>query len=209
MHGLQPWTFSHSKRCPSISFGIPRHIPDPQSLHLKVLDISIGTITTGRLGFVTHEVLYDLCTRYPRIAAAFWRETLFEGAICRERVANVGCREAYNRMTHRVCELLVRLRAVGLAKDYSCDLPIAQGEFADALGITPVHVNRGVQQMRADGLIKLSGERLSIPDWEKLKQVGEFDPTYLHLESIRPLHELHLSTYTRCDRLRRGRHDGT
>nr|WP_246742371.1 Crp/Fnr family transcriptional regulator [Microvirga splendida] len=168
-HGLQPWAFGHSKRCPSISFGIPGDIPDLQSLHLKVLDISIGTITTCRLGFVTHEVLYDLCTRYPRIAATFWRETLIEGAIFREWVANVGRREA--------------LRAVGLAKDYSCDLPITQGEFADALGITPVHVNRVLQQMRADGLIKLNGERLNIPDWEKLKQVGEFDPTYLHLES--------------------------
>ncbi|HZW46447.1 MAG TPA: Crp/Fnr family transcriptional regulator [Microvirga sp.] len=182
-HGLQPWAFGHSKRCPSISFGIPGDIPDLQSLHLKVLDISIGTITTCRLGFVTHEVLYDLCTRYPRIAAAFWRETLIEGAIFREWVANVGRREAYNRMAHLVCELLVRLRAVGLAKDYSCDMPITQGELGDALGITTVHVNRVIQQMRTDGLIELKGDRLNIPDWEKLKQVGEFDPTYLHLES--------------------------
>ncbi|WP_445504295.1 Crp/Fnr family transcriptional regulator [Microvirga sp. G4-2] len=77
----------------------------------------------------------------------------------------------------------VHLRAVGLVEDHPCDLPITQGEFADAMGITPVHVNRVIQQMRADGLIELKGDRLNIPDWGKLKEVGEFDPTYLHLET--------------------------
>jgi CRP-like cAMP-binding protein len=166
-----------------VSFGIAGDLPDLQSLHLKVLDISIGTLTQCRMGFITHEDLRDICTRYPRIAAAFWRETLIEGAIFREWVMNVGQREAYNRMAHVLCELLVRLRAVGLVEDHSCNLPITQGEFADAMGITTVHVNRVLQQMRAEGLIELKGDRLNIPDWERLKEVGEFDPTYLHLES--------------------------
>jgi CRP-like cAMP-binding protein len=96
---------------------------------------------------------------------------------------NVGRREAYQRMAHVLCELLTRLRAVGLVEGHACNLPITQGEFADAMGITPVHVNRVLQQMRAEGLIKLKGDRLNIPDWDRLKEVGEFNPTYLHLES--------------------------
>jgi CRP-like cAMP-binding protein len=166
-----------------VSFGIPGDIPDLQSLHLKVLDISISTVSQCRVGFITHDDLRDLCTRYPRIAAAFWRETLIEGAIFREWVTNVGRREAYSRMAHLLCELLVRLRAVGLAEDTSCDLPITQGEFADALDITTVHVNRVLKELRADGLVELKGDWLNIPDWDRLKEVGEFDPTYLHLES--------------------------
>jgi CRP-like cAMP-binding protein len=166
-----------------VSFGIAGDIPDLQSLHLKILDISISTISQCRVGFITHDDLRDICERYPRIAAAFWRETLVEAAIFREWVTNVGRRETYKRMAHVLCELLVRLRAVGLAEDHACDLPITQGEFADALGVTPVHVNRVLQQMRAEGLIELKGDRLNIPDWEKLKQAGDFDPTYLHLES--------------------------
>jgi CRP-like cAMP-binding protein len=67
-------------------------------------------------------------------------------------------------------------------EDHACDLPITQGEFADALGVTTVHVNRVLQDMRADGLIELNGDRLKVPDWELLKQAGDFDPTYLHLE---------------------------
>jgi CRP-like cAMP-binding protein len=166
-----------------VSFNLPGDIPDLQSLHLKVLDTSIATISTCRVGFITHEALRDICDRYPRITAAFWREALIDAAIFREWVLNVGRREAYTRMAHVLCELLVRLRAVGLVEDHVCDLPITQGEFADALGVSNVHVNRVLQQMRADGLIETKGTQLKIPDWDRLKQVGEFDPTYLHLES--------------------------
>ncbi len=166
-----------------VSFNLPGDIPDLQSLHLRVLDNGISTISPCRVGFIPHEVLRDICDRYPRIASAFWRETLIDASIFREWVMNVGQREAYTRIAHVLCELLTRLRAVGLTQDHSCNLPITQSEFADALGVTTVHVNRVLQEMRADGLIELKGDRLNIPDWEKLKQVGEFDPTYLHLES--------------------------
>jgi len=166
-----------------VSFNLPGDVPDLQSLHLKVLDNSISTITTCRVGFITHQDLREICDRYPRITAAFWRETLIDASIFREWVMNVGQREAYQRMAHVLCELLVRLRAVGLAQDHACDLPITQSEFADALGVTNVHVNRVLQQMRADGLIETKGTQVRIPDWDRLKQVGEFDPTYLHLES--------------------------
>jgi CRP-like cAMP-binding protein len=172
---------AHGKR-QIVSFSIAGDIPDLQSLHLTVLDTSIGTISPCRVGFIQHEVLRDLCARYPRLAAAFWREALIDAAIFREWVMNVGQREGVSRMAHVLCELLVRLRAVGLAEDHVCDLPITQSEFADALGFTTVHVNRVLQQMRAEGLIVTEGTRLTIPDWERLKQVGEFDPTYLHLE---------------------------
>ncbi|MFC5082449.1 Crp/Fnr family transcriptional regulator [Microvirga arabica] len=166
-----------------VSFNIPGDIPDLQSLHLKVLDNSVATISQCRVGFITHDDLRDLCNRYPRITSAFWRETLIEAAIFREWVTNVGRREGVSRMAHVLCELLVRLKAVGLVEDHACDLPITQSEFADALGFTTVHVNRVLQQMRAEGLIVTQGTRLTIPDWDRLKQVGEFDPTYLHLKS--------------------------
>jgi hypothetical protein len=71
---------------------------------------------------------------------------------------------------------------VGLANGNSCKWPITQAEIGDALGITTVHVNRVLQEMRADGLVELKGERLNIPDWDKLMKAGDFDPTYLHLE---------------------------
>jgi CRP-like cAMP-binding protein len=165
-----------------VSFNLPGDVPDLQSLHLKTLDNSIGTISPCSVGFITHDDLRAICERYPRITAAFWRETLIDGAIFREWVLNVGRREAYTRMAHVLCELLTRLRAVGLVEDHACDLPITQGEFADAIGVSTVHVNRVLQAMRANGIIELSGDRLKVPDWETLKRAGDFDPTYLHLK---------------------------
>jgi CRP-like cAMP-binding protein len=81
-----------------MTFDIAGDMPDLQSLHLRMLDSSIGSLSTCRVGFITHEDLRDLCDRYPRITAAFWRETLIEAAIFREWLLNVGQRQAYSRV---------------------------------------------------------------------------------------------------------------
>jgi DNA-binding transcriptional regulator LsrR (DeoR family) len=74
------------------------------------------------------------------------------------------------------------LKAVGLIEDHTCELPVTQSELGDAMGISTVHVNRVLQQLRTDGLIRLTGNRLEVPDWEQLKEVGDFNPAYLHLD---------------------------
>lgn len=163
------------------AFHIPGDSPDLQCLHLKVMDSTVGALTACKVGFVPHEVLHALCERHPRIAAALWRNTLAEAAIFREWVTNIGRRESYYRIAHFLCEWVVRLREAGLAVGNNCQLPMSQGDLADALGLTTVHVNRVLQKLRADGLIETRGPWLTIPDWERLMEVGDFDPTYLHL----------------------------
>ncbi len=164
-----------------VAFNIPGSIPDLQSLHLETLDTSVATLEPCRVGFIQHDVLHDLCDHSPRIAAAFWRKALIDAAVYREWVINIGQRDAYKRMAHLLCEMMARLNAIGLASDRSCDLPITQAEFGDALGISTVHVNRVLQQMRAEDLVRTKGTVLTILDWEALKQIGGFDPIYLHL----------------------------
>jgi CRP-like cAMP-binding protein len=166
-----------------MSFHIPGEMPDLQSLHLKTMDHSLQTITPCKVGFITHETVRDLCNRYPRIGSALWRETLIDGAIFREWMINIGRREAYARACHLLCEMMTRMRAVGLAEDHTCELPITQGELADALSITVVHANRVLQEIRRDKLISLTKKTLKVLDWEGLTRAGEFDPTYLHLEN--------------------------
>ncbi|MEE1610764.1 Crp/Fnr family transcriptional regulator [Microvirga sp. CF3016] len=161
---------------------VPGDIPDLQSLHLKVLDNSVATMSQCTVGFIQHDDLRRVCERYPRITAAFWRETLVDASIFREWLLNIGRREAYTRMAHLLCEFLARLKAVGLVKDATFDLPITQGELADCTGTSTVHVNRVLQALRADGLIQSRGTQITIPDWEALKEAGEFDPLYLHLK---------------------------
>jgi hypothetical protein len=74
------------------------------------------------------------------------------------------------------------MRAVGLADEQACDLPVTQAELGDALGLSTVHVNRSLQELRGKGLITLRGSVLRIEDWPGLKAAGEFDPAYLHLD---------------------------
>ena len=93
----------------------------------------------------------------------------------------VGRRSAHTRIAHLLCELLVRLRAVELVEDHAYNLPITQAEMADALGLTSVHVNRVLQELRGENLISLNGGFLKVLDWDGLQKAGEFDPVYLHL----------------------------
>ena len=164
-----------------LSFQIPGDLPDMQSLHLATLDSTLTTLTQTRVAFVQHEPLREICIRRPNVASAFWRMTLIDAAIFREWVANVGSRHAYSRVSHLLCELVVRHQAVGLTDNYSFDLPVTQTELADATGLSTVHVNRTLKTLRENELISWKDSRFEVLDWSKLKQAGDFDVTYLHL----------------------------
>ncbi|MCJ2012399.1 Crp/Fnr family transcriptional regulator [Methylobacterium sp. J-076] len=166
-----------------LAYHVPGDLPDFQSLNLEVLDFSICAVSALRIGFVGHDALRAMFHAHPRLVDAFWRATLIEGSLSREWMLNNGRRESYPRMAHLFCELMVRLEIVGLASDHSCHLPITQYELGDALGISSVHVNRILKELREGGLITLSGGRLKVHDWAALRKAGEFDPTYLHLRS--------------------------
>jgi CRP-like cAMP-binding protein len=165
-----------------MAFHIPGDIPDLQSLHLTTLDHSLGTITPCEVGFIRHEDVRDLVRRFPRIGDAFWRDTLIDAAVFRAWMVGIGRREAYGRIAHLLCEVMTKLRAVGLADGQRCELPITQVEFGDALGLSTVHVNRTLQELRGNDLITLRGGFLTVLDWDGLREAGEFDPAYLHLD---------------------------
>jgi CRP-like cAMP-binding protein len=154
-----------------MAYHVAGDIPDIQSLHLRVLDISIATIGPCKIGFVQHDAVRALLRAFPRLGDALWRTTLIDAAMVREWMLNTGRRDAYARMAH----------LVGLAPDRSCEMPMIQPELADALGITPVHVNRTIRELKEAGLITLRSRRLTVHDWEGLKSAAEFDPGYLHL----------------------------
>jgi CRP-like cAMP-binding protein len=163
-----------------LAFHIAGEIPDLQSLHLKPLDHSIAALTPARLGFIQHGALNKLMAEFPRLAGAFWRETLIDAAIFREWMVGMGRRKAPSRIAHLLCEMYVRLDGVGLAQDGTVPLRITQEELGDALGLSAVHTNRALQYLRSEKLITFDGRKLVIHDWDGLAEEGEFDPTYLH-----------------------------
>lgn len=164
-----------------MSFHIPGDMPDVMSLHLEVMDHSLATMTPSVLAFLPHEVLRPFLAKYPRISDALWRDTLVDGAIFREWVCNVGHREAYPRIAHLLCEMFVRMRVMELAGDDGFDFAATQQEIGDATGLSTVHVNRTLQKLRGDGLIRSESGRVVILNWADLQRAGEFDDTFLHL----------------------------
>jgi CRP-like cAMP-binding protein len=167
-----------------VSFHIPGDIPDLQSLHLEVMDHSLATVVASKVAFIPHEAVRSFLRAHPRIADVFWRDTLIDAAVFREWVVNVGRREAYGRISHLLCEVYVRLKAVGLANGQAFEMPVTQAELGDATGMSTVHVNRTLQELRRGGLISTpKSGRVVIEKWDGLQHAGEFDATYLHIKN--------------------------
>jgi CRP-like cAMP-binding protein len=149
---------------------------------LKRLDHNIGTMTPVRIALVPHSALRGITETHPHLGRMLWFSTLLDAAIHREKILSIGRRSAMARIAHILCELLVRLRLVGLAEEDGYSLPLTQADLADVTGLTSVHVNRMLKRLRDDKLLTFRGGRVTIADWEGLQRVAEFDPTYLHLE---------------------------
>jgi CRP-like cAMP-binding protein len=111
-----------------------------------------------------------------------WLATLVDEGVLREWIVNIGARNAKERIAHLMCELLARVKAVGLATGDSFELPITQSELGETMGLSPVHVNRTLKLLRADGLITFKGGQLVVLDAARLRAISSFNSSYLHLE---------------------------
>ena len=118
--------------------------------------------------------LKDLIGDYPVLGEALWRAMARETAILQEWMVGMGRRPALERIAHLLCEVATRMGANGLADGDEYDFPLTQTELADAVGLTPVHVNRVLQTLRADGYIELSRNRLRVGDWRRLALTADF-----------------------------------
>ena len=163
-----------------ISFHIPGEFIDLQNAILDVSDHNVQALTRTQLAVVPKPALLEIMAARPAVRRAIWLETLIDASIFREWVVNVGRRDARTRIAHLLCELVLRLRRSGEAERSVWEFPITQEQIADATGLTPVHTNRTLQSLRRDGLITLANGELSVLDWEKLAETGDFNERYLH-----------------------------
>ena len=153
-------------------------------LHVAVLgamDHSIMTLTPCSIVTIPRATIIELTENHPRINRALWWATLVDEGVLREWLVNLGQRQAEERMAHFFCEMLVRLQTVGLADENSYALPLTQTELGDIFGVSSVHVNRALQDLRKTDLIILKNRRLEIPDVDRLKAYCGFRANYLHL----------------------------
>ena len=155
---------------------------DLHSFTLKRLDHNIMTLTPCRIALVPHERLTRITEEHPHLARIYWFTTNLDAAIHREWELSLGRRTALSKTAHLLCELQVRLGLVGLADDSGYDLRLTQIDLAECLGLTAVHVNRTLRQLREQGLVAVTKGRVEILDHAGLRKVAEFDPAYLYLE---------------------------
>lgn len=158
---------------------------DLHSFTLKFLDHSIMTLTPCRAVHVPHEKLRQITERHPHLTRVYWFATNLDSAIHREWEVSLGRRSALQRTAHLFCELQVRLAIVGLADVHGYALPIIQATLAECLGLTSVHVNRVLRDLRERELVEFRGGRVSIRDLAGLQAVAEFDPAFLYLDKRR------------------------
>lgn len=156
--------------------------PDLHGFTLKRLDHDIVTLSECTIGIVPHERLLEVTRDYPHLTRIFWFSTNVDAAITRELALSLGQRSAIARMAHLFCELYVRLDVVGRTRGNQYEFPLTQRELSECLGLTVVHVNRTLQELRRKGLVEFENRHLTILDRLGLEGIAEFDPNYLYLD---------------------------
>ncbi len=160
---------------------LPGDFADLHGFTLKQLDHDLIAITECVIGYVPHERLMELTEKHPRLARIYWLSTNIDAAITREMALSLGQRSAISRMAHSFCELHTRLAIIGRTDGDTFEFPLTQRELGECLGLTVVHVNRTLQELRRRGLVQAENRHVTITDRRGLEAVAEFDPTYLQL----------------------------
>jgi len=163
---------------------VPGDFADLHGYTLKRLDHDVMSLCECKIAVVPHEQIRQITEKFPRLQRTYWFCTNMDAAIERELALSLGQRSAISRMAHLFCELYVRLDVVGRARDDGYPFPLTQRELSECLGLTVVHANRTLQELRRRGLVELENRHLKILDRRGLEGLAEFDPAYLYLEKL-------------------------
>jgi CRP-like cAMP-binding protein len=167
-----------------MAFHLAGEVCDTEGL-LLTMDYTVTALSACEVAFVPHAAMDAMLEAHPRLMRALWRTNLIDTAISREWMLGMGRRTAKARIGHLFCEVFLRMRAAGLAEKNRCRFPVTQTHLSDALGLSVVHTNRVLQELRGEGLIAFRGGELIVLNWAGLQAAGEFDAGYLHLNGAR------------------------
>jgi CRP-like cAMP-binding protein len=165
-----------------LSLHIAGDMPDAQSLFLDRMDHAVCAMDDVVVALLPHKALLKIFDERPAVGFAFWRETLIDAAIFREAITNNSARPLQARLAHFFCEQFYRARAAGLTKSNMCRLPFTQTEIGETVGTSLASITRGLLALRASRAMELRSGELHVLNWERLVELGEFNPSYLHLK---------------------------
>lgn len=162
-----------------LGFMLPGDFCDMHTSVLREMDHSIATVTPCLVAAIDRAKLQEFVERTPTITHAFWLLQLIDLGVARSWIVSMGRRGSEARVAHLMCELFIRANAAGLATGTTCAMPISQILLSDALGLTPVHVNRVLRTFRTQGIMHLAKGELIIDDISELVAVAGFNDVYL------------------------------
>ena len=161
---------------------IPGDMADLTSIVSPTAGWGLFALSATTVLNISHSELRRVATRHPGLAEAFWRDCVADGSISSEWVVNVGHRRALARLAHLLCEMAIRCERAGQGNRHRFPLPIRQIDLGDATGLTPVHVNRTLRELRVKSIAEVRIGTVTINDWDRLVEVGEFDPAFMLLD---------------------------
>ena len=164
-----------------VGFLVPGDICDAHVLTLGHTDHNVVALADSRVAAIPRDAMEAVLAAHPAIVRALLWSSLVDESISREWLANMGRRSPGKRIGHLLCEMLTRLRAVNLADDDRFAFPITQADLGDTVGLSTVHVNRTVQELKAKKLIATKRWLVEVLDVPALTAFSDFDPAYLHL----------------------------
>lgn len=160
---------------------VPGDFVDLHSMLIRVMDHAVVALNDCRVAFADHAELRELAAREPHLYRLLSMNIAIDAAIQRAWMVGLGRRNPVSHLAHLLCELHLRLDVVGGVEDGAYDFRVGQTELADMLGLSVVHTNRTVQDLRAQKLVSWKNGRVTIHDFAALARLGEFDPVYLNL----------------------------
>jgi len=146
-----------------------------------VAETTVRALTDCSIGIIEHRDLDRAIERHRKLALALWRATMLESSILRERLASLSRRSALERVSHLLCEQLHRRRAIGIESGV---IPLTQIDLADAAGLSVVHTNRVLQDLRKLGTVSANSRTIEVVNWERLADIAKFDNRYLTLPAL-------------------------
>jgi CRP-like cAMP-binding protein len=164
-----------------INYYLPGDIISPFAAVMPKTNYSVASVNKMELCVFENDELIELFIRHPRIGLYYGWMLGREDSSLAEQIVRLGCRSAYQRTAHLLLELFHRLKIVGLAydKENAFPLPVTQQLLADTLGMSVVHMNRTLKKLQQANLITVSFEKIYLDDIDSLKQVAEFENTFL------------------------------
>jgi CRP-like cAMP-binding protein len=162
-----------------LAFHVPGDMPCLHTLLVSPMDADLVGLGPSLVGYVAHSQLKQLLDGSIHLTRAFWRETLIDAAISRQWIARLGAQAALPKVAHLICELAARLEVVGLVKNGRFQMPMTQRHVADACGLSIVHVNRTIQELRGRRLIAWEGSEIELLQPDEPRALADFTPDYL------------------------------